>query len=58
MVKLPAAVETVDPANPCPPWNEPPQAEQAMGYALRIFEVSDAKIKKIFSSKLEFPPTK
>jgi hypothetical protein len=36
----------------------PSQAEQAMGYALRIFEVSDAKIKKIFSSKLEFPPTK
>ena len=36
----------------------PSQAEQAMGYALRIFDVSDAKIKKIFASKLEFPPTK
>jgi len=36
----------------------PSQAEEALGYALRIFDVSDAKIKKIFASKLEFPPTK
>ncbi len=36
----------------------PSQAEVALGYALRIFEVSDAKIKKVISTKLEFAPTK
>ena len=36
----------------------PSQAEQALGYALRIFDVSDAKIKKILATKLDFAPTK
>jgi len=36
----------------------PSQAEEALGYALRIFDVSDAKIKKLISTKLEFAPTK
>ena len=36
----------------------PSGADHALGYALRIFDVSEARAKKIISRKLEFPPTK
>jgi len=36
----------------------PTQADQSLGYALRIFNVSEAKATKIISRKLVFPPTK
>ena len=35
----------------------PAEADHALGYALRIFEVSEARAKKIVSRKLEFAPT-
>mgnify|MGYP000520569233 CR=1 FL=1 len=36
----------------------PSQADHALGYALRIFDVSETRARKIVTRKLEFPPTK
>jgi len=36
----------------------PTQADQSLGYSLRVFNVSEAKATKIISRKLVFPPTK
>lgn len=36
----------------------PTEAEKSLAYALKIFDVSEAKVNKIFAKKIEFPPTK
>jgi len=36
----------------------PTQAEQALAISMRVFDVSEARAKKIISSKLDFAPTK